>query len=82
MAEMYGIYKDLLFQELKGRINAGIFVDISDDTLTVKIVNDGITWACSISNIAKMISLGCSVDRIVNKVVTEYKKEIMRRYFY
>lgn len=82
MAEMYGIYKDLLFQELKGRINAGIFVDILDDALMVKIVNDGITWACSISNIAKMISLGCSVEKIADKITKEYKREIMRRYFY
>ncbi len=82
MAEMYGICTDLLFEELKRRINAGIVVDISGDVLTVRLVNDAIAWECSVADISKLIALGCSMSRIAEKITKEYRKEILRRYFY
>ena len=54
MAEMYKIVTDFLFEELKRRINAGIFCDISSDTLTVRLINDSITWECSIPEISRL----------------------------
>ncbi len=82
MAEMYKIVTDFLFEELKRRINAGIFCDISSDTLTVRLINDSITWECSIPEISKMMAMGLTVNRIADKITNEYKKEIMKRYFY
>ena len=82
MEELNVIIKETVFNNLKDQIKAGIFCDIEGDDLCVKIVNDDRTWGCTISDIPKFAVLGCPIKRITDKIVGEYRKEIMNRYFY
>lgn len=82
MLELYEIIKETVFSNLKDQIKAGIFCDIEGDDLCVKIVNDDRTWECCISDIPKFMLLGCPIKKLTEKIVKEYKKEVMNRYFY
>lgn len=83
MNEIYDIFIQNLHKILKSRINAGIFCEIRDNCLYVRMKNDDIIWECAIVEIWKYVcQVSGSVDLIANKIVKAYRREILKRYFY
>lgn len=82
MEELDNVFVSSLHEKLKKKINAGIFCYIDRDNLFVRIKNDNNLWECSFGNIWEIIVRGTPMDMMVNKVVAEYKAEVLRRFFY
>ena len=81
MSEIMNTYVLDIHKELKARIKAGIYVEVRNYGLYVKIINDDNVWECCFSDFDKLISRGLSKSVVCDKIVEAYKAEIMRRYF-
>ena len=44
MEEIYELFSENLHEELKKKINAGIFCKVYGEDLRCRIINDGIVW--------------------------------------
>lgn len=71
-----------IHDDLKNKLNAGVFVIVEGDDLVVKIKNDFHIWECNIADYMKMVNMaGFDRQKVVNKIVGEYKKEVLSWYF-
>lgn len=72
---------EVIHKLLKDKINASVYVKIEDDSLSVKITKFNILWTYRCSNITEELLYG-TVDKVIDVIVKEYKRYIMRTYFY
>lgn len=82
MAELYSIICDKVVEILEGKIRATISGYVKNDVLHVMILKGDHEWECAIDGIPELAALGCPSTRIADKIEHEYKKEVMKRYFF
>lgn len=73
-----------LAQKLKQKIVGGIHVCITDnDVLVVKVIRDDIVdCTIRVHNFSERIRNGWTTDYAMHEIVSDYKRCIMKRYFY
>lgn len=84
MADYEYTFAVALQQKLKNKIQGAIHVCVVDtDELIVKITRNGvIDFKVSIPNFSNRILNGYTSDYAAYEIVNEYKKCLMKRYFY
>ena len=82
MAELKNLVLEKVLDILSGKIRANIYGYVKDDAVHVAITKNDHEWECTVDNVPELAALGCPAERIANKIIDEYRKEVMKRYFF
>lgn len=79
----YGLMRSKIFDSLKSKINAGIFVKVDNTDLFVEIVKDGSTFSILFTNFfLDHLDDSNYINYVTNKVCDIYKDHILNKHFY
>lgn len=70
-----------IHKKLKSKINASIHVSIDDNVLCVRIQKDNLTFGTSVKNMDRQILHGY-VDEVIDEVLCQYRRFVIKQYFY
>lgn len=80
---MERIFKNALKKQLSRRVKGIVSVHIVNNILIVDINSlDGCSFHYTINNIAVQLSVGLSSKIVADVIVNNYKKDILKHYFY
>lgn len=75
------IFSSRVHEELKEKVNGGIFCRVIEDALVVKIINDDLRFQIKFNEFSDKVSNGWSVTHAVHEIMKSYKRFINSRYF-
>ena len=80
--ELFELFQKRLHHKLKDKINASVFVTISDNVLLVRIRKIGIFWELEIPNILEYIMYEKDTDKLEHNILKEFRRMILNTFFY
>ena len=79
----YSLMRSKIFDSLKTKINAGIYVKVEDTDLFIEIVKDGSTFSILFNNFfLEHLDDSNYVNYVTTKVCNIYKDHILNKHFY
>lgn len=82
MSELKNLILEKVLDILAGTVKGNVYGYVKDDAVHVAITKNDHEWECTVDNVPELAALGCPAERIAKKITEEYRKEVMKRYFF
>lgn len=83
VSELYSLYQTAVYNGLKERLNASVYVIIEDDSLKVNVKKLGLCWHwVQTGMLERIINSTTSPERLIEAICVDYKHFIFDSFFY